>query len=195
MPFVVVDIETTGLSKDRHGITEIAGIRSEGGRIVDEFQTLVNPEVEIKPFITHLTGITNEMVKDAPKIPEAIHRFVEFAEDSFFVAHNASFDYGFLKHNAEANGHNFKNHKICTVKLARRLFPMLASKRLAALCDYFHIVNEQEHRAMSDARATYCIFNNMRAKLRKMGVEDLVDIMRFERLSKREIFDKYGTPW
>ncbi len=195
MSFVVVDLETTGLSKDRHRITEIAGIKVEGSKILDEFQTLVNPERRISPFITHLTGINNEMVADAPKISDAISDFIDFAGDSFFVAHNATFDYGFLRHNAEANELEFKNHKICTVKLANRLFPMLRSKKLAALCDYFHIVNEQEHRAMADARATFCVFNNMRVKMRKMGIEELRDVMRFERLSKKQIFDKYGTPW
>jgi DNA polymerase-3 subunit epsilon len=121
--------------------------------------------------------------------------YEDLSEDSIYVAQKASCDDGFRKRNGEANGLEFKNHKICTVKLARRLFPMLTSKKLASLCNYFHIVNEQEHRAMADARATYCVFNNMRAKLRKMGIEEMIDVMRFERLSKRDIFDKYGTPW
>jgi DNA polymerase III epsilon subunit family exonuclease len=193
--FTVVDIETTGLSKDRHKITEIAGIKADGGRILGEFQTLVNPQERISPFITHLTGITNDMVADAPSIEDAMREFRDFLGDSYLVAHNASFDWGFLKRNADACEMELSNHRICTRRLANRLLPMLSSKRLAALCSYFQIYNESEHRAMGDARATYCVFNNMRARLRKMGIEEMQDIMRFERLSKRKIIDCYGAPW
>jgi len=195
MVFTVVDIETTGLSKNEHQITEIAGIKSDGRRVLDEFHTLVNPQVRISPFITRLTGIDNELVKEAPMIRDVIGEFTDFLGDSVFVAHNATFDYGFLSRNAEINGIELANRRLCTRKLAVRLLPMLRYKRLDALCDHFHIINEREHRAMGDAHATLCIFNNFRKMMLRMGLEELDDVIRFERMSKRAIIDKYGAPW
>lgn len=195
MTFVVVDIETTGLSKHCHKITEIAGIKTENGRVIEEFHTLINPEVMIPQFITRLTGIDNAMVKDAPTIDEAIGDFADFLGDSIFVGHNATFDYGFLSLNAGLAGIEIDNRRLCTRKLARRLVPMLASKRLEALCQHFRIINEDEHRAMGDARATLCVFNNFVHMLKRMGIEEKGDIIRFERSSRREIIEKYGAPW
>jgi len=195
MTFVVVDIETTGLSKSYHKITEIAGIKTEKGRVLDEFHTLVDPEVKIPPFIRHLTGINNEMVKDAPVIDDVIGDFCDFLGDSVFVAHNATFDYGFLSRNASFAGLELGNKRLCTRRLAARLVPMLASKRLDALCQHFRIINEDEHRAMGDARATLCVFNNFQNMLKRMGIEEKSDIIRFERTSKKEVIEKYGAPW
>lgn len=195
MSFVVVDLETTGLFNTRDKITEIAGIKVEGGKVLDEFQTLVNPEVRISPFITHLTGIDNLMVRDAPTVDDVMGDFIEFLGDSTFVAHNATFDYGFISHAAAENELDFRNRRLCTRKLANRLVPHLRTKRLAALCDYFGVVNRQEHRAMADARATLCVLNNFLARMRRMGVVEFADVIRFERLSRRAIIDKYGTPW
>ncbi len=195
MSFTVVDIETTGLSKGRDRITEIAGVRSDGVRVTGEFHTLVNPRMRIPPFITHLTGIDNNMVKDAPVIEDALPGFSRFLGDSVFVAHNATFDYGFLSHNAEISGLDFDNRRLCTRKLATRLVPMLTSKRLDALCSHFRIINERQHRALGDARATFCIFNNFRKMLSGMGVEELDDVIRFERSTKKAIIRRYGAPW
>jgi len=195
MPFVVVDIETTGLSKTRHKITEIGCVKSENGKVLGEFHTLVNPEVEIPPFITRLTGISNDLVADSPKIGDTMGDFIDFLGNATFVAHNASFDYGFLTYNAALNDLEIKNRRLCTRKLANRLVPHLRSKRLAALCDYFKIINEQEHRAIEDARVTMCIFNNFLARLEKLGITETADVIRFERSSKKAIYDKYGTPW
>lgn len=195
MTYVVVDIETTGLSKNIHRITEIAGIKTDKGRVIDEFHTLVNPEVRIPPFITHLTGISNEMVKDAPVIDDVMAGFCNFMGDSVFVAHNATFDHGFLSVNAEFAGLEFDNKRLCTRKLAARLVPLLASKRLEALCQHFRIVNESQHRAMGDARATLCVFNNFQGMLKRMGIEEKADIIRFERTSKKELIETYGAPW
>lgn len=195
MSFVVVDLETTGLSKTRDRITEIAGIKVEGGRVLDEFQTLVNPEVRIPPFITHLTGIDDDMVNDAPTADIAVADFLDFLGDATFVAHNAAFDYGFVSQAAVENELKFRNRRLCARKLANRLVPHLRTKRLAALCDYYGVVNTREHRAMADARAALCVFNNFLARMRRMGVSEFDDVIRFERLSKRAVFDKYGTPW
>lgn len=193
--YIICDIETTGLSKSRDRITEIAAIKISGGRIVSEFQTLVNPRVPIPRFITHLTGIDDAMVQEAPTIDSAISEFIDFAEGNVFVGHNAAFDFGFLSHNASLHDLKFSNRRICTRKLANRIVPHLRSKRLCALCDYYRIVNEQEHRAMADARATLCVFNNFLARLRKFGINETKEVIAFERMSKKAIFDKYGTPW
>ncbi len=195
MTFVVVDIETTGLSKGYHKITEIAGIKSKDGRAIDEFHTLVDPQVRIPEFITRLTGIDNAMVDGAPTIGEVIGDFTDFLDDSVFVAHNATFDYGFLSYNAGKKGIEMDNRRLCTRKLATRLVPTLASKRLEALCQHFKITNDQQHRAMGDARATLCIFNNFTKMLSRAGIEEKDDIIRFERSSKREIIERYGAPW
>ncbi len=195
MTFVVVDIETTGLSKSYHKITEIAGIKTKNGHVIGEFQTLVDPEVRISQFITNLTGIDNAMVRGEPTIDEVIGDFAKFLGDSVFVAHNATFDYGFLLYNAGFVGIEINNRRLCTRKLATRLLPMLASKRLEALCQHFRIINGDEHRAMGDAQATLCVFNNFVQMLKRMGIQEKGDIIRFERSSRREIIERYGAPW
>ena len=153
--FVIVDIETTGLSRHRHQITEISAIKYQNGKIIDEFTTLINPETKIPRFITKLTGINNEMVKDAPKIHEIIQDFHDFTKDSHFVAHNATFDFNFLNHATKTHlDQELNNTIICTCKLARRLLPELSNKKLGTVCEHFEINNEQAHRARGDALAT-----------------------------------------
>jgi DNA polymerase III subunit alpha, Gram-positive type len=181
MSFAVVDIETTGLSKNYHRITEIAAVQLRNGVIKREFHTLVNPRTKIPSFITRLTGITDAMVKDAPPIEEALPQFVNFLGDDVFVAHNASFDFGFLSHNAMQKNIILANDRLCTRKLANRLVPDLPSKRLDMLCQHFNIVNTQHHRAMADAQATACIFNNFLDMLKSRGIEDRDALLRFER--------------
>jgi DNA polymerase III subunit alpha, Gram-positive type len=179
MDIVVVDIETTGLSRERHAITEIAAIKVRNGVIIDEFKTLVNPMHPIPSFITKLTGITNDMVLDAPKIRDVMPQFVSFCENAIFVGHNASFDYGFLSHNAMCCNLTFEPKIICTRRLANRLCVDLPSKKLSALCEYFQVTNIQAHRAMADAQATYHIFEHMRNNLAQSGIVDIDDILRF----------------
>ncbi|NQU79036.1 3'-5' exonuclease [Candidatus Woesearchaeota archaeon] len=185
MEYVVVDIETTGLSRYRHKITEIAAVRYNGKKMVDEFQSLVNPEVRIPRFITRLTGIDDELVKDAPKIPEVMQGFMEWLGDSTIVAHNASFDYGFLRHNAELLGEELSNDRLCTRKLANRLLPDMGSKKLCCLCDHFEIVNEQAHRAMGDVKATAHIFHNFQDMLAEIGIECMEKLKSFEKAPRR----------
>lgn len=99
--YIVLDIETTGLSKYMHNITEIAAVKIKDDKIVDEFHTLINPKEPIPRFITRLTGITNEMVKNSPTIKEALPDFLEFLGSTTIIAHNATFDYGFIEYNAK----------------------------------------------------------------------------------------------
>ncbi len=182
MPYTIVDIETTGLSAYYHKITEIAAIKFDGNNIKDEFSTLVNPETSIPRFITRLTGIDDDMVKDAPTIDEAILDFYSFLGNSTFVAHNATFDYKFLDHALKkSHDKNMQNISICTCKLARRLLPGLPSKRLSALCEHFNIINEKAHRAMGDTRATTQIFGNFLDMLKEKDINAIEDILKFQK--------------
>jgi DNA polymerase-3 subunit alpha (Gram-positive type) len=182
MSFTIVDIETTGLSAYYHKITEIAALKYENGKIVKEFLTLINPETPISRFITRLTGIDNEMVKDKPRIDEVIPKFYSFIGNSVFVAHAATFDYKFIDYALEKNmSINLNNHKICTCKLARRLLPELPSKRLSSICEHFNIKNNNAHRAKSDALATAEIFHNFLEMMKKREIDNISDILKFQK--------------
>lgn len=179
--YVVVDIETTGLSRKRHRITEIAAARVRDGRIVDEFHTLVNPGVPIPRFITHLTGITDEMVRYEPPVHKVLPHFLEFLSDDVVVAHNATFDCNFLAHNAACCGCRFSNGRICTRLLANRLLPDVPSKRLGVLCRHLGIANEHAHRARGDVLATVELFAKMKEMLSTRGIREPEEIMVFQR--------------
>lgn len=182
--FTVIDIETTGLSKNTHAITEIAAAKIRNNEIVDSFQTLVNPQVRIPSFITKLTGINNEMVKDSPKVNQVLPDFVDFLGKDVFVAHNATFDFGFLDHNLNLHhNHQLLNDRLCTRKLANRIFPELPRKRLGDLCEHLDIKNTQAHRAMSDVLATVQVFNEMTGILKSKGIWEIKDVLKFERSS------------
>ncbi|MBN1792231.1 3'-5' exonuclease [Candidatus Woesearchaeota archaeon] len=179
--YTVLDIETTGLSKDRHRITEIAAVRYNGRRRIGQFHSLVNPEVRIPSFITSLTGINNEMVRDAPTISKVLPGFLEFLGGSVIVAHNASFDYGFIEHNARAHLKlDLANKRLCTRRLANRMLPDLPSKRLGSLCEVFKIRNKQAHRAMGDAEATAQVFHKFLRLLPNYDVRTEDDLFSFE---------------
>lgn len=152
--FAIVDIETTGSAANYGKITEVAILVHDGQRVVDEFQTLINPERGIPPGITALTGISNEMVADAPKFYEVAKEIHMMLEGNIFVAHNVNFDYSFLKKEFEELGAEFKHKKLCSVRLSRKVFPGLRSYSLGKLCDHFGIANHARHRAMGDAKAT-----------------------------------------
>tara|TARA_Y100000031_G_scaffold86165_1_gene94802 strand:+ start:380 stop:967 length:588 start_codon:yes stop_codon:yes gene_type:complete len=189
--YTVIDIETTGLSKNYHQITEIAAARVVDGEVVKKFQTLVNPEVKIPSFITKLTGINNEMVKDAPLIKEVLPSFKNFLGENVFVAHNATFDFGFLNHNLQKH-HDYEllNSRLCTRKLANRIFPELPRKRLQDLCLHLNVKNKQAHRAMGDVEATVDVFRNMLDKLNSKGITEVKDILKFEKSSIKSIIHK-----
>ncbi|MCF7866990.1 3'-5' exonuclease [Candidatus Woesearchaeota archaeon] len=181
--YTVLDIETTGLSRYRHKITEIAAVNIVDGIVKKEFQTLINPETKIPRFITRLTGINDEMVKDAPTINEAMPKFLNFLDESVMIAHNASFDYGFLKYNTEELiGKKFENQKLCTRKLASRLIPELPSKKLSCVCEHYNIINEDAHRAMTDVKATFEVFKKFHETLLEAGIKEREEILKFESL-------------
>lgn len=152
--YAVVDIETTGGSARLERITEVAVYIHDGKRIIDEYSTLVNPERNIPYFITALTGISNEMVEDAPKFFEVAKKIVEITEGNIFVAHNARFDYSFIRQEFSMLGYNFKRPMLDTVSLSRKLLPGHKSYSLGNLCKDLGIEIRGRHRASGDALAT-----------------------------------------
>ena len=157
--FVVFDIETTGLSKETESITEIGAVKVVDGKIIDRFSTFVNPERPIPAEITKLTGITNEMVADAPVITEILPKFLEFCQDAVLVAHNANFDTGFIRLNAERKcGIEVKNTVLDTLELSRALLPELKKHKLDIICEQLSVSLEGHHRAVNDAEATAEVF-------------------------------------
>lgn len=157
--YAIIDIETTGGSPKFEKITEIAIIIHNGEKIIDEYTTLVNPEKFIPYHITSLTGISNEMVADAPKFYEIARKVVEMTEGQTFVAHNANFDYRFIKEEFSRLGYDYKRNTLCTVKLSRKIIPGKRSYSLGNLCDELGISINGRHRAMGDAKATACLFD------------------------------------
>lgn len=179
--YTVLDIETTGLSKQMHKITEIAAVKVENKKVIQEFQTLINPQVNIPSFITSLTGISNSMVRNSPIIEEVIPNFFKFLGEEPIVAHCATFDYGFLNHNSQTFlRREIINPRICTRKLSRRLVPQLPSHKLSMLCEHFHIKNFDAHRAMGDVKATNLVFNNLLDLMQKKGIEKKDEILQFQ---------------
>jgi DNA polymerase-3 subunit epsilon len=156
--FAIVDIETTGGSARLEKITEIAIYLHDGEKITGEYVSLVNPERNIPYFITNLTGITNEMVEDAPRFFEIARDIVELTEGRTFVAHNARFDYSFLRQEFKSLGFNFKRNIIDTVALSRKLLPGHRSYSLDNICRELKIDINGRHRAAGDALATVKLF-------------------------------------
>ncbi len=192
--FAIVDIETTGGRASDEKITEIAVYVHDGEKIVEEFSTLVNPERFIPSFITRLTGIDNEMVKNAPKFYEVAKKIVEITEGKTFVAHNAQFDYSFLREEFKSLGFTFSRDYVCTVKLSRKLIPGFRSYSLGNLCDSLGIKIEGRHRATGDALATVKLFeillkNDREDHISKSIRNDYLNV-RFPEHFDRKIIEK-----
>jgi DNA polymerase III subunit epsilon len=154
MEYAVVDIETTGSHASEHGITEIGIVITDGQRVLEVFETLINPQQPIPPFIQVLTGINDDMVSEAPLFEEVAPRIFELLHDKVFVAHNVNFDYSFLQHHLRHAGFGYDARKLCTVRLSRKVFPGLAGYSLGKLTVQLGVSMEKHHRAGADARAT-----------------------------------------
>ncbi len=154
--FAIVDIETCGskFAFQKGRIIDICILIHDGIRVIDKFSTLINPECYISGFFTNISGITNEMVKDAPKFHEVAKDILAYTEGKIFVAHNSSFDYNFIKDEFASLGFKFKRDTLCTVRLSRKLMPGKRSYSLGNLCESIGIVIENRHRAEGDAIAT-----------------------------------------
>lgn len=154
MLYAVVDIETTGGFASGNGITEISILVHDGSKVIDSFETLINPEQDIPFYIQTLTGISNEMVSNAPLFGEVAAKIYELLHDKIFVAHNVNFDFSFVKHQLAATGFNLTCKKICTVRMSRKVIPGHASYSLGKLCAALGIPLNDRHRAGGDAAAT-----------------------------------------
>jgi DNA polymerase III subunit epsilon len=192
LEYVVVDVETTGAAAARgHRITEIAALRVDGtGRILEEYATLVNPERPIPPFITRLTNITDAMVARAPRFAEIAPQVASLLAGRVFVAHNATFDWSFVGAElARAAGREPPPPRVlCTLRLARRLVPEVASRSLGALSEYFGIENDARHRAHGDARATVTLLQRLFERLeeQEIGSWEGIDALLRRRAARRK---------
>lgn len=161
MLFAIVDIETTGGHAAGAGITEIAIIISDGVHILDRWQSLINPLRPIPSFIQQLTGISNSMVEGAPHFAELAGHIHALLQDKIFVAHNVNFDYSFVRYQLAHCGLELHNRKLCTLRLARKVFPGLSRYSLGQLCHALGIQHENRHRAYGDAAATAILFSKL----------------------------------
>jgi DNA polymerase III epsilon subunit family exonuclease len=170
LDFVVVDVEATGAKTPPNRLIELGAYRIRGGRIVDKFLSLVNPEIPIPRFVASLTGISNDMVKNAPVFAEVAPQWLDFVSDSVLVAHNAPFDTSFL------------NHEISRVYANHRMVnPHLSNHRLETIAQHFAIPIASRHRAGSDALATAEIFIVLLTELEEThGIKDLAAARNFQ---------------
>ena len=183
LDFVVVDVEATGAKTPPNRLIELGAYRIRGGRIVDKFLSLVNPEIHIPRFVASLTGISNDMVKEAPVFAELAPQWLDFVSDSVLVAHNAPFDTSFLNHEISRvyPGHRMRNPHLCTVMLSRRALPELSNHRLDTIASHFSIPILSRHRAGSDALATAEIFLLLLTELEEThGIKDLASARSFQ---------------
>jgi DNA polymerase III epsilon subunit family exonuclease len=180
--FVVLDIEAIGAKGIPARIIELGAHRVHLGKIVDVFQTLVNPGVPLPRFIAALTGITDQMLRTAPKFAEVVDAWLDFAGDAVLVAHNATFDLALLNQEIARvfPGSRMRNAELCTVKLARRLLRHLDSHSLDALAQHFGLEIAERHRAAADARATAQLLLRLLDQLEVHGVTTLMAARSFQ---------------
>lgn len=183
LDFVVVDVEATGAKTPPNRLIELGAYRIRGGRIVDKFMSLVNPEIPIPRFVASLTGISNDMVRNAPVFADVAPQWLDFVSDSVLVAHNAPFDTSFLNHEISRvyPGHRMVNPHLCTVRLSRRALPDLSNHRLDTIATHFSIPIASRHRAGSDALATAEIFILLLTELEETyGIKNLAAARKFQ---------------
>ena len=171
--FVIFDIETTGLSVKHNKIIEIGAVKVKDGEVIDRFSEFINPEVPIPYNIEQLTSINDSMVMDAPTVNVILPKFIEFCGDDIVVAHNASFDTGFIKKNAKDMGLSFTNTIMDTMTLSHILIPELGKYTLDRLCKHFNVKNNHHHRAIDDAEATSLIFFKLMDMVKEHDVQTL----------------------
>lgn len=173
--YCILDIETTGGQFNEEGITEIAIYKFDGHEVVDQFISLVNPEIPIQPFVVKLTGINNAMLRSAPKFFEVAKRIIEITSDSIIVAHNASFDYRILRTEFKRLGYDFQAKTLCTVELSKKLIPEQPSYSLGKLVRALGIPMADRHRASGDAMATTKLFKMLLEKdIEKQILNDFI---------------------
>ena len=176
--YCVLDLETTGFSFRTEKITEVGIMKVKNGEVIDEFSCFVNPEKPIPQRVVEVTNITDDMVKDAETIDKVMPKILEFVGDSVLVAHNADFDIGFLKYNANELGLSLDNTYLDTLRLAKDLFPDYKKYKLGKIAENLGIKVEVAHRALDDVDTTVKVLNVMLNMLKEKGVETLDDITK-----------------
>lgn len=175
--YAIIDVETTGGVARYERITEIAIVLHDGDKVLNTFSTLLNPERSIPRQITQLTGITDQMVAHAPKFFEVAKQIVQLTEGKIFVAHNVNFDYSFVREEFLRLGYDFQRRQLCTVRLARKVFPGLPSYSLSNLKKHFEIHADKSHRALDDTLATTRLFEKILAEQEgKSNIRSLVNL-------------------
>ncbi|MEQ8910064.1 MAG: 3'-5' exonuclease [Vicingaceae bacterium] len=159
--FSIIDIEATGGNAKQGKITEVAIYRHNGIEVVDRFSSLVNPEMKIPPYVQRLTGISNEIVAEAPSFAALTDSISSITQDTIMVAHNVKADYSFIKAEFEAVGKNFHKERLCTLQLSREMLPGMDSYSLGKLCRSLDIPLKGHHRADNDALATVLLFEKL----------------------------------
>lgn len=192
--FAIIDIETTGGHAQSDRITEIAILVHDGQKVVSEYSSLVDPEKRIPYRISSITGITNEVVSGAPKFYEIARKVVEMTEGCTLVAHNARFDYGFIRNEFKSLGFEFKRPVLCTVELSRSLLPGQKTYRLGPLCKSLGIEVKTFHRALADAQSTARLFEHLQDIARRR-TQDISEATQLSRMNpdanlKKEQIDK-----
>jgi len=179
--FVVLDVEAIVASTKTARIIELGAYRVRGGQIMDDFQTLINPEARLPRFIATMTGISNEMLAAAPKFGDIVNAWLDFAGEAVLVAHNSSFDLPLLNREIARvfPGYRMRNHELCTVDLARRLVSNSDGHNLDALADHFGFENPERHRAAGDALTTARILLRLLDQLEASGVRTLAEARTF----------------
>lgn len=201
--FSVVDVETTGLSPSRNRIIEIAIVKVENLKVTDKLSYLINPQTYIPPFITSLTGISNDDVYGAPKFSEIVDEIISFIDKTILTAHNFPFDSSFLNSEFMISGRDFESgHSCCTLKIARSIYPTLKSKSLSSVAQSLNLKNHNEHRALGDAEITAKILLRMIKDLQKKDnittVRELLSYQKGYKESpllnvKKELQDDYRS--
>ena len=174
---VFLDIETTGGSHTHDRITEVALIKIEGGEVTATWETLINPEIPIPIHITGLTGITNDMVKDAPKFEDIAGDLYSHLEGLVMVAHNSRFDYGFLKTEFKRMGGTLRQRTLCTVKLSRQLYPAAKGHSLDAIMNRFGLSTDARHRGMGDVQL---MLDFIEAAKRELGSVKVLEAINYQ---------------
>lgn len=191
--YVIIDIETTGGTTVTGRITEIAMLLHDGSKVIKKYHSLINPHCSIPYYITQLTGITSEMVWDAPSFFEIAKDIIEFTEGAVFVAHNVHFDYGFVKAAFKDLGYDFQRPILCTVRLSRLVFPNLLSYSLGTLCEALDIEMVNKHRAMDDAEVTAKLFSKILEQNQELITESLspkeIKKISFPPLLKSDVYE------
>jgi DNA polymerase III epsilon subunit family exonuclease len=158
---VVFDFETTGLDANSDRIIEIGALKVQGSTVIDEFHTLVKPDVPLSPQASRITGITAAMLQDQPMLGAVLSNFFRFIEGSILCAHNAEFDWAFLRNSASRLGYQLSWPCFCTLKMARALLPQLESKNLDTLAKHYQLEFEARHRSIGDCKVTHAVFDRL----------------------------------